>query len=170
MTKTLDPERAAYATLRQNMWTMVKDVKAKIDALKDLPAVERYAAFEKYLAEAYNTTPFDFLQHIKDVNIDLKDEFKWFEDYISGTIERFEKAPIYEQRKAIMKEIKELLDDPKTSGSSVPLQLIDNYIRKEHGMGILEYIDELKKLNTKYPGVFDKYIADLEHAIEGLNL
>ena len=168
VTKTLDQEHAAYATLRQNMWTMVKDVKAKIDALKDLPAVERYAAFEKYLAEAYNTTPFDFLQSIKDVNIDLKDEFKWFEDYISDTIERFEKAPIYDQHKAIMKEIKELLDDPKPLEAQSRFKLIDNYVRKEHGMGILKYIDELKKLNTKYPGVFDKYIADLEHAIERL--
>ena len=168
VTETLNQEHAAYATLRQNMWNMVKDVKAKIDALKDLPAVERYAAFEKYLAEAYNTTPFDFLQSIKDVNIDLKDEFKWFEDYISGTIERFEKAPIYEQHKAIMKEIKELLDDPKPLEAQSRFKLIDDYIHEEHGIRILEYIDELKKLSTRYPGVFDKHIADLEHAIERL--
>jgi hypothetical protein len=168
VTKTLNQEHAAYATLRQNIWTMTKDVRAKIDALKDLPAVERYAAFEKYLAEVYNTTPFDFLQHIKDVNIDFRNEFKWFEDYISGTIERFEKAPVYDQRKAIMKEIKELLDDPKPLEAQSRFKLIDSYVRKEHGIGIIEYIDELKKLNTKYPGVFDKYIADLEHAIERL--
>lgn len=168
VTETLDQEHAAYATLRQNMWAMIKDVRAKIDALKDLPAVERYAAFEKYLAEAYNTTPFDFLQHIKELNIDFRNEFKWFEDYISGTIERFEKAPIYDQHKAIMKEIKELLDDPKPLEAQSRFKLIDNYIRKEHGIGILEYIDELKKLNTRYPGVFDKYIADLEHAIKRL--
>ena len=64
VTKTLDPEHAAYATLRQNMWTMVKDVKAKIDALKDLPAVERKicSLSRNIWLRPYNTTPFDFLQ------------------------------------------------------------------------------------------------------------
>ena len=54
----------------------------------------KICSLREYLAEAYNTTPFDFLQSIKDVNIDFKDEFKWFEDYILGTIERFEKARV----------------------------------------------------------------------------
>ena len=48
-----------------------------------------------------------------------------------------------------MKEIKELLDDPKPLEAQSRFKLIDSYIRKEHGMGILEYIDEAQKIKYK---------------------